>query len=382
MVLTAFLIILVVAVTDINGGNVNDTKKSVTKKNKTASQKAVINKQEKNSSHSLNKEELITLNPNRSLIIHNSHRGSLGLTYQLARVVELILRGCRDGAYVREHHFRLDYSKEDYGELDDVIDIDKTNANLGCTRLIKNSEKDLFKRDVITMPDVQIMSKSIRSSLALDSLIYQKIVFADDNNTTFVSFDTNRIPRYYYSIHFRMEMDWIVSRASDKLYHKWLNLIKISNSTHSIDSIQQIEKIVLNDKTIRNRIYEHIHEYEKLAIAKFKDKSYPIIIATGLGKNDPANIRCEWTLVYFLKLLQDRGYEYILGSSISPYRDVQAVADIKMMVNSVNCIIDNVSTFALLINIMRGNVRSKRGRGGRIPCISVPILRIAHIIDA
>ena len=326
--------------------------------------------------HTLNFQDLKHLNPKKLLIIHDSHNQSLGLTNQLARVIQLIKLGCREGAYVREHHFRLDYSKHVYGELDDLVDIKKTNANLKCTRLIRKSEVQIFDRKIIKN-DAQLKLPWL--IFHNDSSVYQKLVFVDNNSNRWVAFNGFKIPTMFYSIHFRMEIDWIISRVSRGLYLKWLDIVKskISDSSKG-DKISHIENGILDAPGVKNQILQHIYKYEKLVVKKFIDRSYPVMIATGLGKNDSSNIRCEWILTYFLKFLKNKGYRYVLGSSVSPHREIKAVADMKMMINSVNCIIDDQSTFSVLVNIMRGSKTNSKEKA-KMRCTSVAPLKLTLV---
>ena len=116
------------------------------------------------------------------------------------------------------------------------------------------------------------------------------------------------------------------------------------------------DKILLN-ATYAGRILELVALYENLIDIHFLDKRIPIVVVTGLGKRDPSNKRIEWVLSYFRNNLHAKGYQTIVGGAPKgALRELQATAEMRVMVNSLRCVGTVYSSFAFMVNMLRTEV--------------------------
>ena len=183
----------------------------------------------------LTKSEIKNINYDRTLLSHDirsmdfEEARSLGMSNQLMKIVQQIKFGCKYGVYVREESFRLDIRSEIFGDIDDVIDIDKTNTNLGCTRIIKANEATKFSN--IVKYNYKQLDNSVGNWLQplFDvksdyHQYYKYIVLADGNQTVWKPREMMQLPSSpYYAIHFRMEMDWLIFQwGRFTVFNPWL----------------------------------------------------------------------------------------------------------------------------------------------------------------
>ena len=131
----------------------------------------------------------------------------------------------------------------------------------------------------------------------------------------------------------------------------------------------------------RGHNYNEAKKYEDKAIAKdvngsmilcsvqiyidriakyFSNKSLPIVIVTALGKHDATNSQTEWVLGYFRYRMTSMGYTTLAGKRTSPYRELNAVADIKMIRGAEDCIAFGGSTFSQFGNLLRTSNNIKK----------------------
>ena len=128
------------------------------------------------------------INYNKVVVTHDLRRDglSLGLTNQLSRVVQLIQYGCKHHTYVSQLSFRLDFALDIFGELEDVLDIDKTNQNYNCTKIIKTKHLTHFKHKQAILghqlnQDVGSWNAELRKK---SESIFQKLEFSHSFDTT------------------------------------------------------------------------------------------------------------------------------------------------------------------------------------------------------
>lgn len=107
-----------------------------------------------------------------------------------------------------------------------------------------------------------------------------------------------------------------------------------------------------------------IHYYRDIIAANFTNTNLPIVLATGLGKNASMNNRVEWILPYFRLEMRSLGFDTIVGSGGSGFRELDAAAEIKLMLGAQSFVGDDLSSFTKYVIHMR--------RESGLPSYSVP----------
>eukprot|EP01038_Epipyxis_sp_PR26KG_P012699 gene12699-17030_t len=271
-----------------------------------------------------------------------------GLTNQLYTLDQLLRLGCEQYIYVTHKHVKLDLIKKEVDDLSQILDITETNLNLNCTQIIPHSCLHLFK-NIKYLSQAEVM-KLVGGWNPLSPLL-TKLQFS--HSRTWSPEEGIKMPLKYYGIHFRMEADWVVfvndkSQTNDR-YHEWVTTS--TKSDHS--SGDEILQSTLNQIKGSANVLCLIEKYKSMVLEVFTDLSYPIIIATGLGKKSRENKNIEWVLSYFRTYLHSLGITTLIGVGNSNYRELNAASELVVMINSKNFIGNTESTFSQLVHLTR-----------------------------
>jgi hypothetical protein len=293
----------------------------------------------------------------------------LGLTNQLQDLARVLLFACENNVYIAGPKIKADLSMNVYRELDDFLDIESTNENLKCTKLIPQGILKLFpnhsKRNFRNM----IASNSMKSKFQYGEDYLLSSLVISPSRVFLPSNDFDVIPHLFYGVHFRMEADWVMFDGLNKdhtLYWNWLAVTK--NVNNGEIAAHNYLHSVLNSTKGANRTLCLLELYKEVALKYFSNTTYPVVFATGLGKSDKLNTQLEFALDYFRVFLHSKGFKTITGCGDSQYRELNAAADMKVMLQSQVFIGDPGSSFSYMIKRVRDD---KQMQTYYIPAICV-----------
>jgi hypothetical protein len=283
----------------------------------------------------------------------------LGLTNQFQELATVLLYGCENHVYICPQKLRADLSLDIYLDVTAFLDIDLSNMNLNCTKIVPHTMIHLFSNHSNHPYQKMQPSDKLKNNTkhGKDNLVHVMSSFVISSERRFIPVESNIvIPQNYYGIHFRMEADWLVYVIDDhknnhKQYFNWLAATK-NGPVGEAQAVQQLHSI-LNNTTGAAYILCLINQYKDLVVRHFTDKLLPIVFATGLGKSSPLNKEVEFVLDYFILSMHCLGYKTITGFGNSVYRELNAAADMRQMLNSHHFIGDSGSSFSNMIRRSR-----------------------------
>ena len=83
-------------------------------------------------------------------------------------------------------------------------------------------------------------------------------------------------------------------------------------------------------------------------VSSFRTPSLPLIIATSIGKN---NGHTQWILDEFCRLVRTElnASKIWIGSAGAPFREINAAADLGMLLKARDVVLTNQSTFSFYV---------------------------------
>jgi hypothetical protein len=240
--------------------------------------------------------------------------------------------------------FKTDlHGKGSFKSWGDIIDIKKLNTLLKnmCTstqivpqKCIHYSPKlcpvnpDMFN-DTFSealLPKLPFLQHSRSASIRLPKIPLFRVM---------KNFSRNSL---YNSIHFNMDVDWIIFTLDRNLYFKWLSMNDAGRNKLEIEHFKD-----MNSKFGKFAL----HIADMLVEKTSKLNKNPIYIATSIG--NPGYKRLVWLLNYFKQQLVRRGIRimkrYVMHDSD---REVQAVRDLTIIGKSYSFLMHMNSTFSIL----------------------------------
>jgi hypothetical protein len=160
-----------------------------------------------------------------------------------------------------------------------------------------------------------------------------------------------------------MEADWIVSMLYND-YYKYL-VWEDTYRRSSPDAFKTVSDLS-NDHHNKKKIMHVLHDYKRAVDTYFVNRSYPILLITGLAHPDPVNQPINWVYDNFLAYLRNRGFQTLQLAHTNPYREINAASDMKALIESEIFIGDQASTYAR--NVAR--IRTPRGLKSVLPFCS------------
>lgn len=264
----------------------------------------------------------------------------LGLNNQLIEMSHKINDACEmNYSFISFESMKDDYRKDNYVSVDVFLDIDETNQNLTCISIVPYSFIHRFINKTIAVAITR------RHAPEKDYVKY----FVLAKNITWTSFGLP-LPLKYYGLHFRMEADWMMLiMLGYTMYTKWLSYVHEGNH-HMARSM--IEKAIESPENSRI-ILSLLEDYKNASMTYFNDRHLPIVIATGLGHKDSINKHFEWLLDDIVTYVRSRGFTVISGNGHSDRREINAAAEMKVMLNASVFIGDKTSSFGRNVELIR-----------------------------
>ena len=289
------------------------------------------------------------INKKASTIAMPYDNGALGFTNQIYSLISLIDVGCRESKNVSHGGFKADLHQQVHVSLESIIDLKATNQNLKCTQLIPY--KDVSTKDadvsVRTVMEIGKLSNWNPNSPHIGMLIFQK------SNLLWRPNGIARMPLLFYGIHFRAEADWIIFASSASSYWDWMSAMN-RNVTEAANKIR--DNTIASHATAKFWMCS-MDSYKDEISKHFTNKSLPVVIATGLGKENVHEIYFEWALTYLKVYLRSLNFSSIItGKGTSNYRELNSASEMMVMIDSVAFIGNTASTFSQMVH----NVRHSR----------------------
>ena len=294
-------------------------------------------------------------NQKASIIAMPYDNGALGFTNQIYSLISLIDVGCRESKNISHGGFKADLHQQVQVSLEFIIDLKATNQNLNCTQLIPY--KDVSTKDanvsVRTVMEIGNLSTWNPYSPYIGMLIFQKsnLLWRPNGNA--------RMPLLFYGIHFRAESDWIIFSSSASSYWDWMSAIE-RNASEAANKIR--------DNTIASHASAKfwmctMDSYKDEISKHFTNKSLPVVIATGLGKENVHEFFFEWALTYLKVYLRSLNFSSIItGKGTSNYRELNSASEMVVMIDSVAFIGNNGTSFSQMIRNVRHSRNSNHSR--------------------
>lgn len=170
--------------------------------------------------------------------------------------------------------------------------------------------------------------------------------------------DKNKNHIEYNAVHFNLDVDWILYRCEGvHKWHDWKRFAKdklcYKDSAGAVVSARhQIEQACCSSSTgefapfIRAAVKKYVREMG----LQFRIPNLPLVVASSLGKVSPATV---WVLDEFKQLVRSELRVPLnkiwLGSSGTSYREINAAADLGMLLNAKDVVLTNRSTFSYLV---------------------------------
>lgn len=267
----------------------------------------------------------------------------MGLCNQLYDFSTAIEISCKENHDLTFQGFEVDIVQKIQRPLTDILDLDSTNLNLNCTKIIPYSDTSQYK-DVhnynIYRSFVAVGSRW--SDEYLQRLVLSKTLEWKPN-------EVKILPTIYYGVHLRLETDWIIFMSHGGYNAEdWINNLK--NNFTQADIIQ---KKFFDNPDVPNRIDCLLKNYKQLMSKHFTNKDIPVVIATSLGKGHHLNRPMEWALIDIMTYLRKHGHFVVTGIGSTRYRDMNAAAELKIMVDSAYFIGGWWSSFSRAVMAIR-----------------------------
>lgn len=284
----------------------------------------------------------------KSAIIIYQDRKALGLTNQLYDLSTIISFACANNiSGIHFPIFNLDYSKGKLGHTSIVLDVEATNSNIPCTRLI--ALRELVSYNVVHISDLLSFKKehSLQRNLShLAGLQFSKTLHLRCSGIA----SKMAISKLFYGVHLRMELDWIIFAVEGgphekNPYFRWLEL---QNSNLRREA-EVLSHSLLETPKYKVFINCELGRYVSQALEVFHDKRVPIMIATGLGGPSSYNGPLDWVLKNFSTTLEQHGFKVVRVPKSSVWREINAAIDMIFMKQSIAFIGNMASTFSQAI---------------------------------
>lgn len=232
---------------------------------------------------------------------------------------------CQTETFVSISSVLLDLGSGQRGQLEDFIDIEATNRKLNCTRIVPWRMVETSLTHVTGSPE-WLHDAWERSSLSegRDTML-TKLVFA--GSLRWQGEDRAELPKQYYGIHLRLDMDMIIREcAGYESYLQWLAAGKTDKAT-------QIAGEVFSRQETKRFAEKLMDEYHEHVARLFVDRHLPIVIATGLAWQHSAQTSIEAELLN-ITVSDLRPRRVLLGRNASPHRELNAAADLVVMMGA------------------------------------------------
>jgi hypothetical protein len=287
----------------------------------------------------------------------------LGLNNQLYDIAVGLAYACENCLLAAFHDVTLDFATQKKGKLHHFLDVKSTNERLRCSKIIEfesgTDDQNMTKCfgngrcKVVSMhADIWALAQGWKHPRREEFLAY--LVLKDSASSLF-RFDTQalvNLPSHYYGVHLKLEYDGILAYCTGHAqYHNILYSMNDSSRNKVIADLASSQYVLEHITCKLNKLYRSIaHDFLNISL--------PLVVASGLGKADLRNIEFEWILEQFAMEMGRSGRLVFLARSNDHDREMNALADMNVMLKAFHFIGFEASTFTDNINLMRKGLRS------------------------
>jgi hypothetical protein len=155
----------------------------------------------------------------------------------------------------------------------------------------------------------------------------------------------------YNAVHFNIDVDWILYRCEG--LKKWVAWKKSTRMKHHQKNAEHTQKEIEEKCCTRIGSYvpfirKAMNEYIKVMAKQFSDPALPLVVATSIGKMTNST---SWIFDEFRELVKKelKVKKVVVGSSGTDFREINAAADIGVMLKAQDVVLTSDSTFSFFV---------------------------------